>query len=251
MRLILSPAKKMIYEDIVPYRSLPVFAEDAAYLSSLLGQMDFTSLKKLWGCSDKLVLENTERLHNSGNAALSPALFSYVGLAYQYLGAESLTAGQLDYLDDHLYILSGMYGALKPFDGIRPYRLEMQAKLKNKYGDDLYAYWGKRISDLVCRDEDTVVDLASTEYSRCLRDHLPEHVRMIECVFAEEKNGKLIVKGTFAKMARGLMTRWMAENMIDTAAEIRKFSEGYLFTPDLSSDEKYVFVRVKREGEVI
>ena len=169
---------------------------------------------------------------------LSPALFSYSGLAFQHLSATSLCQEELDYLQEHFRILSGFYGVLKPMDGITPYRLEMLSVFPD--GSNLYDYW----NDALYRElnDNVIINLASEEYSRCIKDYLQENDRMIHIVFGEFKNGKLITKATKAKMARGDMIWYMAQNHITNPEDIKKFSEHYCYAEELSDDTHFVFV---------
>ena len=169
---------------------------------------------------------------------LSPALFSYSGLAFQHLSATSLCRDELDYLQEHFRILSGFYGVLKPMDGITPYRLEMLSVFPD--GSNLYDYWDDALYHEL--DDDVIINLASEEYSRCIKEYLQESDRMINIVFGEFKNGKLITKATKAKMARGDMIWYMAQNHITDPEDIKKFSEHYRYAEELSNDTHFVFI---------
>lgn len=243
MRIILSPAKKMTQDnDDILHRNLPVFLSKANQLKQILEKQDFQTLKKVWNCSDKLVLENMERLKGMDlKKNLSPAVFSYVGLAYQHLSPNALEEKGLEYLEKHLRILSGFYGVLKPFDGITPYRLEMQAILPD--GKDLYSFWNDDIYQEVMDEDHVVINLASKEYSKCIADYLTDADRMVTIVFAEMINGKLVQKGTMAKMARGEMVYWMAENQIEKVEDIQNFDIHYTFMKEYSNDKEYVFLK--------
>ena len=152
-----------------------------------------------------------------------------------------MTERQLEYLRKHLRILSGFYGVLRPFDGVTPYRLEMQAVLPGI--GSLYDFWGDRICREVSDEDGLIINLASKEYSKCVENHLGKNDRMITAVFAEMKNGKPVTKGTMAKMARGEMTWWMAENEITDPEQIKKFDAGYEYSELLSGETEYVFLR--------
>ena len=154
------------------------------------------------------------------------------------------TSESLDYVQEHLRILSGFYGIIKPLDGVVPYRLEMQAKLKMENAKDLYAYWGDRLAEHLFAETDCIVDLASKEYSICVSKHLPDHVRMITCVFGEEKDGKIIEKGTMCKMARGEMVRFMAEHQIEDVEAIKAFDRlDCHYSEERSDETTYVFIK--------
>ena len=163
---------------------------------------------------------------------------------------------QWDYAVSHLRILSGFYGILSPTDKVIPYRLEMQAKLRTDKGNDLYGWWGDSLyRELLLEGTTELVNLASAEYSKAVLPWLEQHSSgetsfpgsapsCVTCIFGEMSDGKVKVKGTQAKIARGEMVRWMAENQIGSTEDIRDFdSLGWQFHRDLSTDRKYVFVR--------
>ena len=155
---------------------------------------------------------------------------------------------QFDYVQEHLRILSAFYGVLKPMDGVVPYRLEMQAKASINGHKNLYDLWGSRIYESV-RDQDRVIiNLASKEYSKCVEKYLKEDDTYITVTFCEVSEGRLVTKGTYAKMARGEMVRYMAEKQIKNPTDIKNFNWlGYLYRDDLSTELEYVFERVGRK----
>ena len=211
--------------------------------------MSYEELKKLWKCNDQIAQLNVRRLGDMDlRKGLTPALLAYEGIQYQYMAPGVFTDGAFAYIQEHLRILSGFYGILKPFDGVTPYRLEMQAKLKIGQCKDLYAYWGDRLAKALLAETDCILNLASKEYSICISKYLPAPVRFITCVFGEEKNGKVIEKGTMCKMARGEMVRFMAQNQIQTPEQIRSFDRlNYRFDGVRSDESTYVFLR---KGEI-
>ncbi|MBQ2879992.1 MAG: YaaA family protein, partial [Anaerotignum sp.] len=145
-----------------------------------------------------------------------------------------------------LRILSGFYGILRPFDGIVPYRLEMQAKLSVNGTKDLYAFWGDTLAAHLAVGTECIINLASKEYSLCISKHLPPSVRFITCVFGEWKDGKIIEKGTICKMARGEMVRFLAENQITEPEGIKAFSQlNYQYSAEHSTEDTYVFLLSK------
>ena len=267
LKIIISPAKKMTITDDYP-RELtdPVFLDRALELHALLKDMDPSGLKNLWKCSDRLAEQNYKRIHTySPDQALTPALLSYEGLQYQHIAPGVFTDSQWDYAISHVRILSGFYGVLSPMDRVIPYRLEMQAKLKTDKGSDLYEYWGDSLYRELLREGTTeLINLASGEYSRAVLPWLskdapaeqsssaqpPAALRRlfcITCIFGEVRNGEVKMKGTQAKIARGEMVRWMAENRIEHSEEIREFRElGYEFQEKLSTAEEFVFVRSEK-----
>ena len=232
LKVIISPAKKMkIRNDILPYKNIPFFIKEAEKLFSYMGNMSFDELKDLWKCSDKLVEEN-ERQFRIGNLKqnLSPAILSYEGIQYKYMAPAVFEEQTFTWLEKHLRILSGFYGALCPFDGVIPYRLEMQARFHKEEIDNLYDFWGQKLADYVLKDCDCLINLASKEYSKSILKYIPENVRVITCVFGELIDGKIKEKGTYAKMARGSLVRYMAEHQIENPEEIKQFDElGYKY----------------------
>ena len=246
LKVIISPAKKMkIRNDILPYKNIPFFIKEAEKLFSYMGNMSFDELKDLWKCSDKLVEEN-ERQFRIGNLKqnLSPAILSYEGIQYKYMAPAVFEEQAFTWLEKHLRILSGFYGALSPFDGVIPYRLEMQAKAEIEEKTNLYDYWGNRLYHSVIDDSRTIINLASKEYSKCIERYLSDKDNYITITFCELSGDKLVTKGTYAKMARGEMVRFMAENNIENPVDIQKFDRlGYTFRGNLSSETEYVFER--------
>ncbi len=252
MRIIISPAKKMnVDTDSFPYRDLPVFLTNTEEICQKLQSMSYEQLKKLWKCNDQIAELNVRRLRNMDlYKGLTPAVLAYEGIQYQYMAPGVFTEQEYSYVQDHLRILSGFYGILRPFDGVTPYRLEMQAKLKIREYKDLYAYWGNRLAETLFGETNCIINLASKEYSICVSKYLPESVRFITCVFGEEKNGKIIEKGTMCKMARGEMVRFMAQNQINTPEQIRMFDRlNYRFDEMRSDENTYIFLR-SEEKEV-
>lgn len=253
MKIIISPAKKMNRNTDEPaVITQPVFLEEAVLLWEKLREMTYEELKHLWGCSDKLAEENYRKLQDfrPDRGSLTPALISYEGIQYQYMAPQVFTRTQWEYVNRHLRILSGMYGLLEPADGVVPYRLEMQARLSGNHGKDLYAFWKDRICCRLTEGEDWILNLASKEYSRVVEPYMPGSIPFITCVFAELSDGKPKIKGTQAKMARGEMVRWMAENGITKAEQLRAFcSLGYVYDETYSAPDTLVFLKKKEKAK--
>lgn len=246
MKIVLSPAKKMnVDTDTVECVGTPVFLKQTEMILGWLKSQSQEELKKLWKCNDKIAEQNFERLeHMNLHEKLTPAVLSYEGLAYQYMAPAVFEDGHLDYVQEHLRILSGFYGVLKAMDGVTPYRLEMQAKTAVEGTKDLYQFWGDRLYKEVRDDSGIIINLASKEYSKCIEKYLQKEDTYITCTFCEMVNGKLAQKGTYAKMARGEMVRFMAEHQIQDVREIQKFDRlGYRFREDISTEIEYIFER--------
>ena len=245
MRIIISPAKKMrVDTDSLPHRNLPVFLDQTQVLADILKEKSYDELKKLWKCNDQITELNVSRLeHMNIRKDLTPAILSYEGIQYRYMAPHVFTDRELEYVQEHLRILSGFYGILRPFDGVTPYRLEMQAKLKAGEKKDLYAFWGDSLAGDLLAETDCIINLASKEYSMAVSAYVPKSVRYITCVFGEEKDGKVIEKGTMCKMARGEMVRYMAENQIADPEEIKSFDRlNYRYSEIHSHNDLYVFI---------
>ncbi len=246
MRIIISPAKKMKVDmDSLPVRDLPVLLEQTEEICQELQSKSPEELQKLWKCNDQIAALNVERLLQMDlRRNLTPAVLAYEGIQYQYMAPNVFTNREYDYIQEHLRILSGFYGVLRPFDGVTPYRLEMQAKLKICEAKDLYSYWDNKLAEHIFAETDCIINLASKEYSICVSKCLRPDIRFITCVFGEEKGGKIIEKGTMCKMARGEMVRYMAEHQITNLEDIRAFNRlDYAFDPKRSNESTYVFVK--------
>ena len=246
MKIIISPAKKMNKDtDSLAWRDLPRFLPQTQHILDELRTKNYEELKKLWSCNDSIAELNWQRLKDMDlRRNLTPALLAYEGIQYQYMAPGVFSDAEFEYVQEHLRILSGFYGVLKPFDGVVPYRLEMQAKLKIGESADLYSFWGGSLAEEI--EDGCIINLASKEYSRCISAHISHDVRFITCVFGERVDGKIIEKGTMCKMARGEMVRFMAENNIESPEEIKAFDRlSYKYDADCSNDRSYVFIKQK------
>ena len=251
MLAVISPAKKLNYtalERDIP-ATLPEYQKDAVSLARTAKQLSLTGLRALMDISQDLAKLNKERFkafeatsteQNSKQAALA-----FDGDTYQGLQAESFSDADFEYSQDHLRILSGLYGLLKPLDLMQPYRLEMGSRLKTRRGNNLYAYWGDQLGKAL--DEVSggapVVNLASQEYFKAAKSEKMKSP-VITCSFKEEKGNELKMVGFFAKNARGAMARFMIQNRVDRLEGLKDFDlNGYGFRADLSSDAEFVFSR--------
>ena len=246
MRLLISPAKKMVTDlDSLPVRTAPAFLERTGELLAALRALSPRQLQTLWKCNDDIARLNIERLAEMDlTCRLTPAVLSYEGIQYRYMAPGVLEGEALDYLQEHLRILSGFYGMLRPFDGVTPYRLEMGARLHTPGRRDLYQFWGDSLAAALAEETDTVLNLASKEYSRAVAPHLPPSVRFVTCVFGERRGDKVVEKGTLCKMARGRMVRFLAQRGALGLEEAAAFRElGFRFAPGEGAENEMVFIK--------
>lgn len=260
IRLIISPAKKMNVVEGPPWaNNRPALLDDALRLAFRLSELDYSQCKELWRCSDKLAQLNFERTRtleadmSNDPDLLTPAILAYEGIQYQHMAPQVMSTDELEWLQGHLRIVSGLYGLLRPLDGVVPYRLEMQAKLEMGDGarktSNLYDYWDGRIARELTgeKDRDVVVNLASVEYAKAVLPHLSAAgTPIVTCLFGSirKSDGKLIQRATEAKAARGTMVRWCAERCVESPNELREFSErNYRLDEDRSSANTLVFIQ--------
>lgn len=248
MKIIISPAKKMnVDTDTYEVADYPQFLNKTKEITTWIQGLTRAEMQKLWACNDQIADLNFERFREMNlEKNLTPAIISYEGIQYQYMAPGVFTQEAWDYVQEHLRILSGFYGVLKPLDGVTPYRLEMQAKAKVAGTKDLYTYWGDEIYHAVMDESSTILNLASKEYSKCIEKYLRPEDKYVTCIFGEWKNDKVIQKGTLAKMARGEMVRYMAENQIEDLEKIKAFDRlDFKFNEELSTEKEFVFVAKK------
>ena len=251
MRIIISPAKQMrVDTDTFACREIPVFPEKTKILLNYISGLSYEEQKTLWACNDRIAGENAERFRNMDlRKGLTPAILAYDGIQYTYMAPAVFEDGQFDYVQEHLRILSGFYGVVKPLDGVVPYRLEMQAKAKLPGFRNLYEFWGEELYREVMDESRVLVNLASKEYSKCIEKYLKPGDRYITCIFGEPEGDKIVQKGVYAKMARGEMVRFMAGMQAETPEQMKDFSwSGYRFEEERSSETEYVFVRTGTPG---
>lgn len=252
MRIIISPAKQMrVDTDVFTCGSLPVFMEKTEILMQWIRSLSYEDQKKLWACNDKIARQNAERFaHMDLRKSLTPAILSYDGIQYTYMAPAVFEDGQYEYVQEHLRILSGFYGVVKPLDGVVPYRLEMQAKAAVDGHKNLYDFWGDNLYREVLDDSRIIINLASKEYSKCIEKYLQPEDRYITCIFGEPDGDKIVQKGVYAKMARGEMVRFMAGIHAEKPEQMKDFNwSGYHFDNDRSSDHEYFFVRTGIPGK--
>ncbi|MDB9741810.1 peroxide stress protein YaaA [Akkermansiaceae bacterium] len=255
MIFLLSPAKTLDYTTPLPevIPTEPSFLDQSQELIDLLKNLSSSDISELMSLSEKLASLNEERYQtwdrkHELSEDCRPALLSFKGDVYQGLDAYSFSVEELHYAQQHLRILSGLYGILKPLDLMRPYRLEMGTKLTNPNGKNLYSYWGDSITEHLndttfSPDSKTIVNLASNEYFSAINTKLLKH-EVITPVFKDYKNGKYKIISFYAKKARGTMAAWALKNKIESPEEISKFDlDGYHFSAEDSSAKEIVFLR--------
>lgn len=252
MKIIISPAKKMNIRTDEPVEfTEPVYLKKAECLWNTLKEKDFQTLQKLWKCNEKIARQNWYRLQNQNfSSRLTPAVLAYEGIQYQYMAPSVFTENQWEYTQKNLRILSGLYGILRPMDGVIPYRLEMQTRLEtvsnSRKKRDLYDFWEEDIYRELVKEERIILNLASKEYSKTVAPYVREDVRYITCIFGEWAEGRVKVKGTQAKIARGEMVRWLSENQIEEVEKVKEFQGlGYRYEPVHSTASEMVFIKEK------
>jgi hypothetical protein len=251
---ILSPAKTLDMgrpKGSLPF-TLPLYSKEASVLMNELRKYSPPELETLMKINGVLAETNFERFalwrpeHSTEDA--KQAVLSYAGSVYQGLDAAALDEKSLLFAQDHLRIISGLYGVLRPLDLIHPYRLEMSIKLKNPSGSDLYSYWKDKITvhlaeELGRQNDRTLVNLASNEYSSAI-DRNRLKARVVTPVFRDYSKGSYKVLMVYAKKARGMMARFIVENEIDRPELLKEFDiEGYRYDEELSSKDEFVFLR--------
>jgi cytoplasmic iron level regulating protein YaaA (DUF328/UPF0246 family) len=254
MLLLLSPAKSLDYETpaLEVSHTLPQFVGESAQLIDVLRPQSPSQIAQLMDLSDSLAALNAARYEawrpkftakNSKQAVLA-----FDGDVYDGLSAKTLKPKDLEWAQDHLCILSGLYGVLRPLDWMQPYRLEMGTALTNPRGKNLYQFWGSRIAEnlneRLQKDKvPVVINLASQEYFKAVDTQVLK-ARVIECVFEDYKGGKYKVISFFAKRARGLLARYAIQKQIKNPEKLKEFdAEGYGFVAAASDENRWVFRR--------
>lgn len=254
MLALISPTKKLDFTSTTKNldHSQPEFMDQALILNKCLRRLSFAGLQSLMKLSDGLADVNFDRVKDFAKSQTldnaKQASLTYSGETFIGLDAENLAPEDFAYAQDHLRILSGLYGVLRPLDLIQPYRLEMACRLSNPVGDDLYKFWGKQIAesvklDLADHPTPVIINLASQEYTKAAKfNSLEAHI--ITPAFQDVKDGVPKTIGTFSKRARGMMARYMIVNRIDEPEGLKKFAvDGYKFKASLSDADNWVFTR--------
>ncbi len=257
MLIIISPAKKLDFESRpqIDDFTQPECLDDASELIETLRTFSPAQLQKLMHLSKNLAELNFQRYHDwtlpftPQNA--NQAILTFKGDVYAGMNIESFSHPDLMFTQQHLRILSGLYGLLRPLDLMQPYRLEMGTRLQNQRGKNLYEFWDTKITALLnqqlkASNSDTLVNLASNEYYKSVR---PEQIsgQIITPVFKEKKHNSYKIIGIYAKKARGMMSAFILQNRLTDAEQIKAFNEaGYAYNPTLSNNNEWVFSRDKK-----
>ncbi|OWL90809.1 peroxide stress protein YaaA [Halopseudomonas aestusnigri] len=254
MLMVISPAKTLDYDTppVIEQNTQPRFVEHSVELIDVLREKSPQEIAKLMSLSDKLASLNVAR-YGSWERESTPnnakqALLAFKGDVYTGLNAEDFSADDFAFAQQHLRMLSGLYGLLRPLDLMQPYRLEMGTKLANARGKDLYAFWGERISqwlneDLAAQGDQVLLNLASQEYFGAVKPKAL-NARIIDTVFKDQKNGQYKIISFYAKKARGLMARYVIKERLQDPEGLKDFNlDGYRFDPACSSENQLVFLR--------
>lgn len=257
MLIVISPAKKLDFEPVNAKFdvSFPDFQSDAYSLSRTARRLSVAKLRKLMSISEPLAKLNQQRFKSfeeDPEDGIKSAVYAFAGDTYQGLESASLDTDEMAYAQDHLRILSGLYGLLRPMDQIQPYRLEMGSRLATRRGKSLYQYWGDRISVALneaanATGSDILLNCASVEYFTAVKPEALD-LRVVTPVFMEEKNGEHAIVSFFAKRARGAMARFVVQNRVRTVEGVKEFSTGgYAYNTEMSEGDRIVFTRAYPE----
>ena len=244
MKIIIAPAKIMkIDRDSFPIQSKPQFLDKTRILERFLKSRSNEQLKDLWHASENVTKQSILQLENMNlDERLTPAILAFSGIQSHYMAPDLFTRPALDYIQKNLRILSGFYGMLRPFDGVCPYRLELNTKMVGFRDYSLYHFWGSDIAENLFQEDNIVIDLASKQYTRLVKPYLSQGRQLITVDFQELKNDKWKTVGVHAKMARGEMVRYIAEKQIKNPTDLQDFNDfEFQFEPDVSTKDHYVF----------
>lgn len=247
MLIIVSPTKQMKVNDRMKPETKVSFPKESMEILQVLRSLSLSEIQQNMKVNEKIAKENLKRyqeLRFDQNG--SSALFTYQGLQFKYMDIH--TKEEIQYLQDHLRILSGLYGIVRPLDSVYPYRLEMQAKIAVNESEDIYSFWNHKLADTLLQEVKTheipvILNMASKEYEKAVLPYLPKE-SYINLTFKINKQGKLKIESTQAKMARGRMIHYLASKQIQTLSDVQRFNDDdYYFVPSLSTKQEYVYVK--------
>lgn len=239
MQILFSPAKKQQYGKWNPNfpKQTPMFLNEIKELNSYLKSLSMLDIAEIMNISPKLAELNYQRIHSFQDSwqqdHTGPAILSFAGDAYKNLNADSFNTKDLLWANEHLFIISGLYGLLRPLDPIQYYRLEMKTKLPGFSHKNLYDFWGRKLSEKI---QEPVVNLASGEYSKAVQLQ-----NVINIDFKEKYNNGYRTVGVKAKRARGSMLNWIITNKISALSDLKDFNQNYVFNENLSDDYNWVY----------
>jgi len=249
MLVVISPAKKLNMQPSLTIEpTQPIFGQEANELAHVMQKLSLDELQSLMGISSNLANLNANRFASFGKQSKKSAALAFAGDTYQGLEAETLEPEDMAWAQNHLRVLSGLYGVLRPLDAIEPYRLEMGSQLATARGKSLYQYWGSKITGALneqaaATNSSLLVNCASKEYFGAI-DHASLTLPVVTPVFLENQNGKANIVSFYAKKARGAMARFIMQNRLKDAAELQYFNAGgYCYQPDRSNINTFVFMR--------
>lgn len=255
MITIISPATTMNFDRNVDIKSSkPFFDKDIKKLIDILKSLDIIEIGNLMNLSDDLANLNYDRYKILGTdkSKYLQAILAFDGQVFNCINVDDFNDDDFEFANNHLRIMSGLYGILKPFDLIQSYRLEMKAKLKNELGNDLYKFWKNKLTsylydELLNQNDKTLVNLASNEYSKAINlKSLSKDFNIINIEFKDyrENSNSYKVIGLYSKKARGYLTRYIIKNKIDNINELKNFNyDGYVFNNELSDSNNFIFTR--------
>ena len=246
MKIIISPAKRMKYDDYgAEFFTRPVFYDEAKIIAERMAQLPFDTLKSVLKTNDKLTADAYNMYQTIfAREDYSAAILSFDGIQYKYMAPTVFDDGMFRYVSDNVYILSALYGALRPFDMVLPYRLEMNSPVKAAGFNSMYDFWGDKIANEVYKDDDLVLGLTSAEYTKSVLKYVSGSRRFVYVSFGELIDGKVVEKGVYVKMARGDMVRYLAENDIHDTEGVKGYNGlGYVYHPELSDDKRLTFIK--------
>lgn len=250
MLVFISPAKTMKMNKNVAIKcEKPLFEHHNKKVLKILQQLSISEIQTIMKVNDKIAAKTDENHNNIRFDDMgSAALYTYDGIQYKSMGTDLFTKDEMEYANDHIRILSGLYGILKPNTSIYPYRLEMQLKLPIENSKNLYEFWEAPIKEYLLKHEKQhkiYVNLASLEYSKVIADFInQEDIDFVTCTFKVKKKDQVKVESTASKKARGLMVQYIVKNRIEEKEDLKKFNlDGFIFDEMMSTDTELIFIK--------
>ena len=240
MKIIISPAKRFKHFENEKTEGL-LFEEESKELVEKLRKYSINDLANMFSCNDDLAIKAYYDYKDFDfNNLKNPAIFSYDGLVFKQFKKGDFN--DLEYLNDHVYIISALYGLCKPFTGISDYRLYMDSK-----GIDMPGFWADKIYEKAFEDEDFIINLASAEYAKLLKKYLKKDQKLLTLTFKDDRNGKIRSIVSYTKQMRGRMLKYLINNKIKDPEEIKKISLcDYIYDPYNSTDDEFIYVREEK-----